>query len=745
MENIEKILEEIFKVDPTLKEKSAEVRKIVISLLENKPEVKINEEFINGLKNILRAQFHLAAKSKPSPFFGTFNYKLVGGLLVVLGILITVPVLYEYLSINNDGQVVINKSGDNITIKSDDGVITKDTKTNAVIAGFVKFKSETEYKEYLKNQDDNYYGERMLTQPTTMSPDTFGMESKLNVSDGSLPYRVSETNVQVAGIDEPDIVKTDGKEIYFSSQNYYYGWGTPRIMPESIEDSSIMPPEYRAKIQTIRVFPPADLAKDGVILDKTGNLLLSNNVLVVLGDRNISGFDVTDPKNPKEKWGVNLDDKNSLVQARLYNDKIYLITSTYANRYEPCPIPLFARGEEKITVMCDSIYHPLPQVSADATYHISTINVANGELSRKISFVGSYASTVYMSKDNLFVAYTASGDIIEFIFGLMNENKDLFPQTVIDRVAKLKTYDISQESKINEMERIVSDYTNSLNSDDELKLNNEMENRANEYLARHKRELSKTEIVKMAIKDLSIESVGTIPGRLLNQFSLDEYNGYLRTAVTVGEFFGGGFGNSRDQENDVYVLDGNLDIVGFVVGLGQDEKIYSARFIEDKGYLVTFRQTDPFYVLDLKNPKSPKMAGELKIPGFSSYLHPLTKNLILGVGMENSKVKLSFFDVSNPSDPKEISKYSLDEYWTEVSNNYHAFLQDEKHRVFFLPGGNGGYIFSYENNEITMKKAVSEIQAKRALFIDDYLYIVGENKIVVLDENNWERINDLDL
>jgi len=168
-------------------------------------------------------------------------------------------------------------------------------------------------------------------------------------------------------------------------------------------------------------------------------------------------------------------------------------------------------------------------------------------------------------------------------------------------------------------------------------------------------------------------------------------------------------------------------------------------FIEDKGYLVTFKQVDPFYVLDLSNPKKPVMKGELKIPGYSSYLHPLAQNRILGVGQENGKVKVSLFDVSDPSNPKELDKYNLDEYWTDVSSTHHAFLQDKDHNIFFLPGGNNGYIFSYKNDKLSMEKAVSNVQARRALYINNYLYVVGTDKIVVVDENNWNRVGELQL
>jgi len=156
-------------------------------------------------------------------------------------------------------------------------------------------------------------------------------------------------------------------------------------------------------------------------------------------------------------------------------------------------------------------------------------------------------------------------------------------------------------------------------------------------------------------------------------------------------------------------------------------------------------QTDPFYVLDLSNPNNPLLKGELKIPGYSSYLYPIAKNKVLGIGAENNQVKVSLFDVRDANNPQEISKYNLDEYYSEISQNHHAFLLDAKHQIFFLPGGKGGYVFSYNGDNLTLVKTVADIQAKRAIFINDFLYVVGENKLVVLDENSWEKVKELEL
>ena len=137
------------------------------------------------------------------------------------------------------------------------------------------------------------------------------------------------------------------------------------------------------------------------------------------------------------------------------------------------------------------------------------------------------------------------------------------------------------------------------------------------------------------------------------------------------------------------------------------------------------------------------MKGELKIPGYSSYLHPISKDIILGIGKENQQVKLSLFNVASLENPKEIDKYLLDESWSEVLSTHHAFLLDKKHNIFFLPGSKGGYIFSYESNKLKLVKAISQISAKRALFINDYLYIIGDDKITIINEIDWEKVNEL--
>ena len=560
--------------------------------------------------------------------------------------------------------------------------------------------------------------------------------------------RVSETNVQVAGIDEPDIIKTDGTRIFFSSEEQYYRiMKDIRIMEEGqrqLVAPEIWPPPQTAKTKIIKAFPPAELALENNI-DKSGEMLLVKNkkILAIIGSAEINGYDLSDPKNPKNKWTLKFEDNNYLLTSRLFNDKIYLVMKQSIRRTDPCPLKLFSLGGMPITIECFDIYHPVRPVPVDSSFSAIVLNPETGAIENKISFIGSSSdSVVYMSKNNLYITYFyQEGYFRIFADALENKMKDLFPSDVIQSIVRLKDYNISENAKLVEIETILERYNNSLTNDERLRLENETEKRFQDYYEERKRETEKTGIVKINLQDFKILANGTSPGYPLNQFSLDEYNDYLRIAVTVGERSLG----PVKSANDVYVLDKDLKIVGAVKDMGLTERIYSARFIGNKGYLVTFRQKDPFYVLDLSDPQNPELKGELKIPGYSSYLEPISDNMILGVGQEENQVKVSLFDVSSPANPVEKDKYNLKDYWSEVMTNHRAFLRDDKHQIFFLPGGQGGYVFSYKDDKLSLTKTVSDFAVKRAVYLDDYLYILSANKIVIFNEINWEKVKELDL
>jgi uncharacterized secreted protein with C-terminal beta-propeller domain len=351
-----------------------------------------------------------------------------------------------------------------------------------------------------------------------------------------------------------------------------------------------------------------------------------------------------------------------------------------------------------------------------------------------------------MNTENLFIGYYSQGDTILFLKNFFDVNSDLVPSWFTDKIDKLVSYDLSNETKMTELYYVFTKLQNSLTGEEQIELENNMQNAMDDYLVDHLRDLDYTGIARLDITSFDIEATGSVPGMLLNQFSMDEYRENLRVATTIGSNNWWGFGmSSAKTANDVYILNSDLEIQGSVQNLGLDESIYSVRFINDNGYVVTYKQVDPFYVLDLSDPENPKAVGELKIPGYSGYLHPLSEDLILGVGQEDWKVKISLFDVSDPSNPVETDKYSLNDYWTEVTSNHHAFLADPENLAFFMPGGNGGYVFSYANEKLELVKFVEGFSAKRAVYIDQYLYVLTDDALVVLDESDWTKVKEFEL
>ncbi|MDD3487075.1 MAG: beta-propeller domain-containing protein [Candidatus Moranbacteria bacterium] len=625
-----------------------------------------------------------------------------------------------------------------------------------------KFSSAEEFREYIEKGRN--ISELSVGQGISGSLGMLEMQSNdaskvpQATSLAAVPERFSVTNIQVAGIDEPDIVKTDGKEIYFSSSRSEL---VPlRDMDQSSNSSIPSPIRDTGGTKAIKAFPLENLALD-TKLDRNGDLLLIGNTLIIIPPERyywskdasmIYGYDVTDPKNPKEIWSIEMKESASIAAARLYDGKIYLAIKTdISDENNFCDMEPLVWDGKPWRMDCSEIYHPASVVPVDATYTAMILDPATGEIKKNVSFVGSSdysSSVVYMSGNALYFTYYTPGDRLKILLTFFSENKNLIPDWLLEKLEKLETYDISASAKSTEIGNLIGRYQKSLSSDDRLKLNNEIGNRMSDFSIKHSRDFGSTNIIKMRSDDLSIRATGVVPGKLLNQFSLDEYNNNLRVAITAGENFfnwGLGAGNSAGTVSDVYILDDDLKMKGSVVGLGRGEKIYAVRFIGNNGYVVTFKQTDPFYVLDLSDSENPKEAGELKIPGYSSYLHPIAENRILGVGEEGGKVKVSLFDVADPSSPEEIAKYNLDEYWSGISETHHAFLQDAEHEIFFLPGSKGGYIFSYTEDGFNLEKTISQAGVERALYINDYLYVIGENGLVVLDEKNWNKVKEFDI
>ena len=204
-----------------------------------------------------------------------------------------------------------------------------------------------------------------------------------------------------------------------------------------------------------------------------------------------------------------------------------------------------------------------------------------------------------------------------------------------------------------------------------------------------------TVVHKIGIKDGKITYIGKgeVPGTLDNQFSMDEYNNNLRLATTSSVYTNSG----QYTYNNVYVLDGKMATIGSLTHIAEQETIYSTRFIGDRLYMVTFKRIDPFFVIDLSTPETPKILGKLKIPGYSDYLHPYDATHIIGIGKETtanewggvsvSGVKLALFDVSDVANPKQLDKVQIGDAGSDSAalTDHHAFLFDRTKNLLVIP------------------------------------------------------------
>ncbi|MEA3511647.1 MAG: beta-propeller domain-containing protein, partial [Actinomycetota bacterium] len=263
----------------------------------------------------------------------------------------------------------------------------------------------------------------------------------------------------------------------------------------------------------------------------------------------------------------------------------------------------------------------------------------------------------------------------------------------------------------------------------------------------------------------SYRASGAVPGYMLSQWSMSEHDGYLRVASTDSPQWWDG----PESESMVTVLDTTGDElvkVGSVDGLGRGERIYSVRFFADRGYVVTFRQVDPLYVIDLSDPEDPSIEGELKIPGYSAYLHPISDDHLLGVGQDADLdgrtlgLQASLFDVSDADDPERTDRFTMKDAQSELEWDHHAFLHDPSSGVTVFPyqrwnetkdgpPPTGALVLTVTDDGIRKAGVISHDQngsdwwmpIRRTLLIDGNLVTISDGGVMVSDTSTLETLD----
>lgn len=552
------------------------------------------------------------------------------------------------------------------------------------------------------------------------------------------PSRIADTNVQVGSLDEPDIVKNDGRNFYYAPERQHVRYAEPQPVRQG--DATYREPPERAPPDTHVIDASDPDAPEAIAeINTTGKLLQTGDRLIVFENRQVVGYDVSDPENPTETWSHPLN--GSFVTARSANGTVYLVTESSVGIGSDCGIePL---GPQH-TVPCTDVYRPTAQVAVDATYSAFRIDAADGEVDDSVSFVGtSQNSVVYMSQDALYVTYTKETSRAALVGDYVRTEFDRTPSSVDDRITEIQSYDISTQSKLREIRATLNRWYRTLSDEEAREIRTEFREGLQSYLSDRKRNLTRTGIVRVDVSesDLAVESTGVVPGEPLNQFSLSQHNGTLRIATTIPRTGG------AESENDLYTLDASsLERQGAVTGMGDDQRVYSVRYVGDTAYVVTFRQVDPLHVVDVSDPENPVERGTLELPGYSSYLHPVNDDKVLGIGEEDGRVKAVLFDVSDPTDPEIADSKVFDQYFSAVSNTHHAFLMDRRHGVFVLPANQESLVVDYTGGDLSLEESIETDQrATRTRYVDDSLYVFAGSSVTVVDENNWTEQTTLDL
>ncbi len=511
--------------------------------------------------------------------------------------------------------------------------------------------------------------------------------------NGGISY--SDTNVRQEGVGEADTVKTDGENLFILTDGRVDIVG---IGSEKMEHLAEIQPEKGANVTDIYLenerlvvfyskvdYEDGDSGNDGSYLEYTCADI----------------YDVSNPSAPERVGGISQSGYYNTMRAK--DGYVYVISNFYANvnAARENMSSYIPQVNEKILSASD-IFMPEARMGDQYTV-ISSFALDNPDEKTDTKAVFGTSGMCYVSGENIYIT--------EALYG---------------------------------------------------------ENGA---------EVSQTSVRKLSYEEGKLEGIAQtkVDGQLKDSFCIDEYNGYLRIVATVSpmyEVISDGLlplarfeedrsedeaGTAEEQETtSLYVLDKELEITGKIEDLAPGETVYSARFMGDTGYFVTFEQVDPLFSVDLSDPEKPQIIGELKIPGFSEYLHPYGEGLLLGIGMDVDEegmttegVKLSMFDISDPSNVQETEKYVIqDAYGMDIYDYRAVFIDTEKNLFGFTTYGEKQKyrIFSYTPGTGFQEEACWDLPAYgniRGLYAGERFYLVANNTVVSYTLDGFDKVDDI--
>lgn len=504
-------------------------------------------------------------------------------------------------------------------------------------------------------------------------------EAENSSASGGGAMEYSTTNVQVQGVDEADVVKTDGEYIYQINRN--------RVIVIKAYDS-VAGNAYSASgmkiMSTLNFvndnFTPQELYVDGNYLIAIGSYYedVSKNTSVKRrGDVEILPyyrlkttvmaivFDIGDRSSIKKLREVEVE--GNYVSSRKIGSVLYLISNMYSNiYYENDEINVMtpkyrdtSLSDKYVDMECSDIRY-FPNSTATNYMNIAAFDIKDNENVNVQTYLGA-GESIYASSENLYVS-------------VANYNYNLVRPLPVERII-IDEVNINGDSDAAVSSSAVAEpaVVDSVSYVDRVT----------------------TTVYRFSLDGVNVTylSKGEVPGTILNQFSMDENKGFFRIATTVRQVWGTGDNVSK---NNIYILDETMNITGKIEDIAPGETIYSVRFMGDRGYVVTFKTVDPLFVIDLKDPSSPKILGALKIPGYSDYLHPYDENHIIGFGKDTVEIKgnayykgmkIALFDVTDVTNPIQKFSEAIGDRGTdsELLRNHKALLFSKSKNLLAFP------------------------------------------------------------
>lgn len=681
---------------------------------------------------------------------------------------------------------------------------------------------------------------KVMDQSAEMAlADTAAPASSRAADSGSGAADYSGTNVQVEGVDEADVIKTDGKYIYQVSRS-----------TRQIVVAEAVPADSMKIVSSVyfddRQFNPQEMYVDDTHLIVIGQSHYMDDRVYPMQSQGAAESPAADPSasasgEAAADAATSASSEAAVGPSASVSSPAQPDSSAPATDDKIVPVPE-QPVPSALTIAPDIMIWPGPTRSTTKAIVFDLTDRSNIKQIREVELEGYYVSSRKVGSSLYLVANksmpysilyregaaapasqqtellptyrdTLAGDGFETIG---YEDIRYFPKAVEPNYLLVGGIDLNDPQRKMQVESYLGSGNNVYASQDNLYVTvSEYEQTATDSAgdssAMKKRLIApaydvNSVIYKFALKDGSVSYAGRgkVPGQVLNQFSMDEHNGYFRIATTKGDMWRT---DEHTSKNNMYVLDESLNVVGKIEDIAPGEKIYSVRYAGNRAYMVTFKKVDPLFVIDLSNPQAPGILGKLKIPGYSDYLHPYDENHLIGFGKDAVEVaneaggpgvagdttayyqgmKLALFDVSDVANPKELFTEHIGDRGTdsELLYNHKALLFSKERNLLAFPvtlmevkdKGNkpedamkygefafqGAYVYQLDlTNGFQLRGKITHMtdeellkagqtwvpynrNVERALYIGDTLYTASQGLIKANDLNSLKEIGSLKL